>query len=257
MMAMDPREIDENGNPVEPDTEDYVEEFETDPDPGADQLNLAEEDESLPWLESSDYEDENDGVGAGRMVAFTALGLAALALLIWGIWWASNRQQASDIPADGSTIAAPEGDYKEKPDNPGGKQFEGTGDSSFARGEGQTREGRLAEKAVAKPSIDAATPGNTGASAGTAGAKPSPAATSGGYVVQVAALSTKAAAERGWTDLTGRTDTLKGQKYQIVEGQSDIGKVFRVQVVAGNKAAADRICAGLKSDGLPCTVKKN
>ncbi len=269
MMANDPRDIDDNGNPVDLDGDETVEEFETDESIDADELNLDEDDESLPWLESSDYDDEDEGVGLGRMIGFLLLGLLALALLIWGIWWASNRGSDPDMVADGSTIEAPEGDYKERPENPGGKQFEGTGDNSFKVGEGQGSEGTLADKNAPKPSVDAATTanassgGNSTAAGNNSGANGSgstataPAATSGGYVVQVAALASKEAAQRGWNDIRGRTDALKGAKYKIVEGQADIGKVYRVQVSAGSKAAADKICAGMKADGLPCTVKKN
>ncbi len=261
MMTNDPRDIDDNGNPVDADGDETVEEFETGETVDADELNLDEDDESLPWLESSDYDDEDEGVGAGRMIGFLLLGLLALALLIWAIWWASNRGPDSDMVADGSTIEAPEGDYKEKPENPGGKQFEGTGDSSFKVGEGQGSEGTLADKSAPKPSADAATTANSGTRGGAtktgtnAGAAST--ASSGGYVVQVAALASKEAAQRGWNDIRGRTDALKGANYQIVEGQADIGKVYRVQVTAGSKAAADKICAGMKADGLPCTVKKN
>ena len=44
-------------------------------------------------------------------------------------------------------------------------------------------------------------------------------------------------------------------RYRIEEGVVDIGKVYRLQAVASDRAAADRLCAALKADGLDCQVK--
>ena len=124
--------------------------YDTDEDwDGEDQLDLAD-DESLPWLEAGEDEDEAQGFDTSRLVMLAVLALALLGAVVGAIWFVTN--QTSDEPeADGSLIAAPEEPYKTKPEDPGGKTFAGTGDTSFAVGEGQTREGRLAEPAP-KPS---------------------------------------------------------------------------------------------------------
>jgi hypothetical protein len=44
-------------------------------------------------------------------------------------------------------------------------------------------------------------------------------------------------------------------RYRIEEGVVDIGTVYRLQAVASDRAAADRLCANLKSDGIDCQVK--
>ena len=213
------------------------------------ELQLADDDERLPWLESADYEDEDEGVDTSRILGFVLLGLIALALLIGGIWWATNRGPNPELIADGSTIEAPEGDYKEKPADAGGREVEGTGDTSFAVGEGQTREGRLAEskptKIAAKPS---SSPEDDAATAETAAA-------GGGVGVQVGAYSTEATAQAGWTKLQRQTDALSGFKYRIVKGEADIGTVYRLQAVAGDRAAANQLCSALKADGVACQVK--
>jgi hypothetical protein len=207
----------------------------------ADSELALDDDERLPWLESADYEDDEGGVDAGRIVGFAILGLLALAIIIGGIWYFGNRPGDGEPAPDGSTIAAPEGPYKVKPENPGGRIAEGTGDVAPAVGEGKTREGRIAESPAPKPSIDAA------------GSKAE--AVQSGVGVQVGAFSTRETAERGWATLMRQTEALNGVSHRIVEGQADIGKVFRLQAVAGDRAAADRLCEALQSDGVACQVK--
>ena len=127
--------------------------YDTDEDwEGEGQLDLAD-DESLPWLEAGEDEDEAAGFDTSRLWLMGVLALALLAVVIGGIWFFSN-QASDEPPADGSVIAAPDAPYKTKPENPGGKTFAGTGDTSFAVGEGQTREGKLAEPAAAPAAGD-------------------------------------------------------------------------------------------------------
>lgn len=212
------------------------------------QLTLADEDERLPWLESGDEDEDEGGVDTGRIFGFALLALLALVVFVGGIWWFGNRAPDPELVADGSTIQAPPGPYKERPADPGGKQFEGTGNLAPAIGEGERREGVLADNAP-KPSIDAPKPG------ATPGATAAPAAT-GGVAVQVGAYSSKADAEAGWQKLLAQTDKLAGVSHRVVQGQADIGTVFRLQAVAGDAAAASRLCTALKGDGVACQVKR-
>ncbi len=237
-------------------------------------LDLDDEDEALPWLESSDYADD-DSVDTGRLIGFVLLGLVALALLVGGIWYFSNRGPDPELVADGSTIEAPEGDYKRRPDDEGGKEFPGTGDVAPAVGEGETREGRLADgtsggntDGPARPSVDApsgndrlardnaaAGSGESGSGAATGGATGGATGSTSGPGVQVGAYSSRDAAETGWRQLGSQTSALSGVRYRIVEGEADIGKVFRLQAVPGDMAAANRLCNALKADGVACQVK--
>ncbi|MEM8725557.1 MAG: SPOR domain-containing protein, partial [Pseudomonadota bacterium] len=83
------------------------------------ELDLSE-DESLPWLES-DEEDEDEGaVDTARIIGFAAILLVVLAALIGTIWFVTNTGGDPELVADGSTIEAPEGPYKERPDDPDG-----------------------------------------------------------------------------------------------------------------------------------------
>lgn len=218
----------------------------------ADTLDLEDDDEQLPWLESAD-DGEEEGPDTGRMIGFALMGLLALAAIVGGIWWASHRSSNPHLVADGSTIEAPEAPYKSKPENPGGKTFAGTGDTSFKVGEGKTSEGRLDAKPVAKPSIDVA----------QTGGKPQPAAgatqadeDTGGVGVQLGAYVTREAALAGWNTLVGKHELLKGRNHRIVEGKADIGTVYRLQVVASDVAGANSLCQGLKAQGAACQVKR-
>ena len=70
--------------------------YDTDKDWEAEgQLDLAD-DESLPWLEAGEDEDEAAGFDTSRLWLMGALALALLAVVIGGIWFFSN--QASDEP---------------------------------------------------------------------------------------------------------------------------------------------------------------
>lgn len=214
-------------------------------------LALDDEEERLPWLESSGDEDYADYEGGDntRLLGFFVMGLIALGVLVGAIWWATHRGGEAALVADGSTVPAPAGPYKEAPKDPGGKTFAGTGDSSFAVSEGQTRPGQIAG-AAPTPS-PAAT-----ATAMPATAAPAPAAASVGVGVQVGAFSSKAAAEAGWSKLVGQAGgALSGVMHRVIEGQADNGTVFRLQAVAGNSAAATSLCGALKAKGIACQVK--
>jgi hypothetical protein len=216
-----------------------------------DQLTLADEDERLPWLESGDEDDDEDGgVDTGRIVGFAMFAALALAALVGGLWWFGQRGPDPELVADGSTIPAPPGPYKTRPTDPGGKTFEGTGNLAPAVGEGKETEGRIAENDVPVPSVDAPKPGETPAATAT------PAAPSGGVAVQVGAYNSKEAAEAGWQRLTGQTDKLSGVSHRVVQGQADIGTVYRLQAIAGSAASASQLCAALKGDGVACQVKR-
>ncbi|MBK6802407.1 MAG: SPOR domain-containing protein [Novosphingobium sp.] len=225
-----------------------------------DQLELAEEEGRLPWLESADdgYEEEED-TGTGRLIGLLAIGLIVLAAIVGAIWWATHRSPDPALVADGSTIAAPADPYKEAPKDPGGKTFDGTGDSSFAVSEGQTRPAQLGGETAAPAPVASASVAAAAAPAPKPAASASPAApapVSGGVGVQVGAFSSKAAAEAGWSKLVGQSNgALSGVSHRVIEGSADIGKVYRLQAVAGDAAGAQALCGKLKAAGISCQVK--
>lgn len=215
------------------------------------ELDLGTDGESLPWLESVDDEDGHEqGFDTTRLIGIGLLMVAALGLIVGGIWWFTNRPAGGGPEPDGSLIEAPAEPYRVRPEIEGGKTFAGTGDTSFAVGEGQTREGRLATQPEAPEPAPAA-----GGEAASEPPQPRSAALPAGTAVQVGAYSNRADAEAGWSTLTRQTEALSGVSYRIVEGRADIGTVFRLQAAAGDAASARRLCQALQRDGLPCTVK--
>lgn len=225
-----------------------------------DERELAlEDDDRLPWLES-DEDEPLPGFDTGRLVGLGLIMLVVLAALVGGVWFLTHRGLSNEPPADGSLIAAPEGPYKVRPSDAGGKTFAGTGDTSFAVGEGKTVDARLgisqpdpAASAIARetgqPAPEPSATKTAPPSAGDGGALRA------GTAVQVGAYSSRADAQDGWRTLTRQTATLAGVSYRIVEGQADIGKVFRLQAVGGDHAGAVALCDRLRSDGVACQVK--
>ena len=228
----------------------------------AEQLDL-DDDDRLPWLESADDDYDDAGVDTARVFGFGLAALALLAAIVGGIWWSTHRKADPALVADGSTIAAPSEPYKEAPKDPGGKTFAGTGDTSYAvsQGKGGTQAANGAHLTgggeAPKPSVDAGpgTAGTVGAPANTAPVKTGN-ASAGGVAVQVGAFGSQATAEAGWSRLVSQNALLKGVNHRVVEGNADIGKVYRLQAVAGDGAAADALCAKLKAAGVGCQVKK-
>ena len=209
------------------------------------QLALADGEERLPWLESED-DYEQPGVDTGRIVAFAAVGLLAVVLVLGALWWFTGDNTDEALVADGSTIEAPEEPYRTRPDDPGGQQVAGTGDTSFEVGEGQSVEGRIAGSGdVPAPSIDR-----------EQAATPTPSAAAGSVGVQVGAYSSRAAAEAGWSQLSGRIEALQGRSHRVVQGAADSGTIYRLQAVAGSGAEADTLCRSIKSQGGDCQVKR-
>lgn len=204
-------------------------------------------DDSLPWLEADEQDDGAGGVDTAQVIIFALILLGILVAVVGAVWYFGNRAGDAAQVADGSVIEAPEGPYKERPEDPGGKEFEGTGNVAPVVGEGGAPEGVM--------DTDTAGESGAGVEEEAAPAATAPAPASSGVGVQLAAYSSRARAEQGWADLSRRTDALSGMRYRIEEGVVDIGTVYRLQAVAGDRAAADRLCAALKADGVDCQVK--
>ncbi|MET0180484.1 MAG: SPOR domain-containing protein [Novosphingobium sp.] len=208
-------------------------------EPPAAALSRRERDEleRVPWLQPPDDDSgDDDAVDGARIVRFALIALAALALVGGAVWYVGQRA-AGPGPADGSLVRAEPGPYKTRPENPGGETFAGTGDSSFPVSEGERQGARLAPVEPAP-------------------ADPSPPAPQAGVGVQLGAFMDSKAAEAGWAAIVQRNPGLSGMSHRVVEGRADIGRVFRLQVVAGDLAAASALCAALAERGQGCQVKR-
>ena len=218
---------------------------------GAEALDLGTE-ERLPWLESADDVDlEDEGPDNGRLIGFGVLALILLAAIVGAIYWATHRNTAP-AAADGSLIEASKEPYKVAPKDPGGKTFQGTGDSSFKVSEGERPTAALA----AKDAPAAPAPGASAKPADKPAEKAAPAAApAGGVGVQVGAFSSQALAEAGWNKLVVAHESLKGMNHRILAGKADIGTVYRLQAVPGDAGAANTLCNKLQGEGVKCQVK--
>ncbi|HKR93195.1 SPOR domain-containing protein [Novosphingobium sp.] len=222
------------------------------------QLALGDEDVRLPWLEGDDEYEEENGSGVGQGLLLAVLGLVAIGVIVGGLFWAMHKKSAEPLVATGGVIAAPKEPYKVRPQNPGGEVVAGTGDTSFAVAEGQSRQVQIDGKdEEAKPGADASGKAAPKASLpqGTATAAAAPSAPSGGVGVQVGAYSSKDTAEAGWNALKTQYSALAGVSHRVLQGQADIGIVYRLQAVPGDLAAAKSLCNGMRGAGLSCQVK--
>ena len=212
-----------------------------------DDLGLDDPDR-LPWLETADGYDYDEGASPLKVAAMVLGGLLLLAAVVGGIYWA-QRNQAGGASGKGELIAAQEGDYKVKPDEAGGKTFEGEGDSAFAASEGTKTGATLAPAAKAgdpKAAVPAAAPAKTAAN-GTAPA--------GAVMVQLGAFGDAAKADEAWAAFGKRFGFLSGTNRRIAEASVEGGrKVFRLQAVTPNAAAAQQLCAKLKAAGENCLI---
>lgn len=197
----------------------------------------------LPWLETADGYDYNEGASPLKVAGLVLGGLALLAVIVGGIYWL-QRNQTGGATGNGELIAAQEGDYKVRPEDPEGKKFEGEGDAAFA-----ASEGTKTDAVIAKP----------GAAKATATAKPltNSAAPAGAVMVQLGAFGDTAKAETAWAAFGKRFGFLSGVNRKIAEANVEGGrKVFRLQAVTANAAAAQQLCAKLKAAGENCLIVK-
>lgn len=237
-----------------------------------DRMDLRDEDR-LPWLETVEP-DEDDRRHTGRNLALGVLALAVVAALVVGIvLW----RQSVGGEGDGTLIAAQEGDYKVRPDDPGGLRVEGEGDAAIATSAGaKAGEGSVDLKAVPEapvagvrarppepsPAADRDAVAQVPASGGRLIAKPPmgasraniPGAVGGGSLVQLGAFPTEAAANTAWGTFAKRFGYLAALGKSVEQAEVNGRKVFRLRVNAGSANQAADICGRLRVAGEACFV---
>ncbi len=214
------------------------------------ELGLRDEDR-LPWLEAVESEDDGEGLASGKLIAFLIAGLAAIGLVVGGVWWL--RSQKEEPQGDGTLIAAPQGDYKVKPDAPGGMKVEGQGDSAFAASEGAEANGKVDTAAqpevpvavpkaapvavkpvtVAKPAVTTPMP--------PSGGKLVPPAPSG-TLIQLGAYDSEAVANTAWRALAAKTPALAKLPKLVIKANVGGKTYYRLRADAGSQADAAALC---------------
>lgn len=217
------------------------------------ELSLQEEDR-LPWLEAVETDEEDEGVTGSKLLGLVLAGLLAIGVLVGGIWWLRNQQGPS---GDGTLIAAQEGDYKVKPDEPGGMKVEGQGDASFAASEGAEANGKVdvnatpeapvavvkqSQVAAAKPAAPAAKPAVTAPLAAPTTTPLAAPAPSGGGLVQFGAYGSQSSADEAWATLSAKNPTLARLSKSVLPAAVGGKTFYRLRANAGSPAAAAALC---------------
>ena len=235
----------------------------------SDEMDLREEDR-LPWLETVEP-DEQEGAPIGRVIAAVIAGLAVLALIVFAILSMQKRETP-----DGQLIAAQEGDYKVKPDDPGGLKVKGEGDAAIATSAGRKGDGAIDLNAVAERPVEgkrvtsggatapggrnavAQVPASGGRLVAPAPVAPSrsagPEAANGGALVQLGAFPSEAVANSAWTSFAKRFAYLAPLGKSVQPVATGGRTLYRLRVNAGSANQAADICGRLRVAGETCFV---
>jgi SPOR domain len=223
------------------------------------------DEDRLPWLEAADAYDDDDGVSVRKLATMIIAALVALGIVIGGIWWLRSRSQPVTDP---TLIAAQEGDYKVRPDAPGGMKVEGKGDSAFAASEGAEAKGKIDTNQLPESPVKgqraAVATSSAGTTANTTVAVPRASAPlvarppvtaaaparAGSGTVQLGAFGSQAKADTAWASLSRQFPFLGGMQKSVVPAEVGGATVYRLRVAAGGNAAT--VCARLKAAGENC-----
>ena len=202
-------------------------------------LGGAGDQDSRPWLEPVEVEQEPSGPRLGKPILLAILALAIFGAAVGAYsWWSS--QGATE--GSGELIPAPPGPYKVKPSDPGGMDVAGEGDTAFVASAGGEPQGKIDMSAVPEEPILKSAP-----APGAGEAAPAPGAGS----VQLGAFSSEAAAEAAWKGLAKRFAYLEPLAHSVVEVKTGDKTLYRLRA-SGPDAA--NICGRLKIAGEECVA---
>ncbi|WP_375427789.1 SPOR domain-containing protein [uncultured Sphingomonas sp.] len=240
----------------------------------AGQMNLRDEDR-LPWLETVEP-DEQPPSDIGRTIALSLLALGLLVAVGFGI---AHWQRSRGGAADGALIAAPTGDYKVRPNDPGGLKVEGEGDTAIATSAGAgAGNGAVDLRAVPEAPVLAergtrpkTSPSSTAGRSAVAQVPMSggrlvaaapmasshgniPGAVGGGALVQLGAFPSEGAANGAWGNFAKRFGYLAALGKSVEPAEVNGRTVYRLRVNAGSADQATDICGRLRVAGEGCFV---
>ena len=241
------------------------------------------DEDRLPWLEAVE-DDEDDGVGLLTLIGGVLVVLAAIALVVGGIFWLRDGGSGT---ADGAElIAAPEEDYRVRPSEAGGMEVEGEGDAAFAASEGGSPDGRIDRSAAPEQPVSgqrASASGGANSNDSASGsssaripasdrslAESAPPSASGGNstgtsgvtaasgrLIQLGAFSTQAAANSAWAQIRRGDNTLNSLQHSVTPVQAGGRTLYRLRAAASSREAARSVCARLRNAGQACSVVVN
>jgi hypothetical protein len=221
------------------------------------------DDDRLPWLEA--VEEDEAGPSLGKLLAFVLLGILLIGLVVGGVYWLGTRGNGGGA-GNGELITSP-GEYKVRPENPGGMQLgnQATTQTATAEGaEGPASLNRAAtpEAPVTQPQAQAqaqqppqarpAQPQPQAAQPAPAPAQPRPqqqAARPAGPTIQVGAYPSEATANAEWGRLTQRYPYLRALGHRVEVYQRGGQTFYRLRASGGEASA---VCRRLRAAGQPC-----
>ena len=227
-----------------------------------------DEGDRLPWLEAVDEDEGGEGPSALKLIVAVLIGLAAIGGIVGGLFWLGNRHAGGSAPGEVATVKAPAGPYKVRPENPGGMNVQGQGDSSFAASAGADPKGKIDANKVPEAPVTATHPAAPAAQQPqpqVAQAKPAPVAkpepqkpakpapapavAAPGGSIQLGAFPSQASAEKAWKAMSGRFGYLAPLSHTVVEAQVS-GKTWYRLRASGPGAAG--VCGRLRVAGENC-----
>jgi hypothetical protein len=219
----------------------------------ADDAMPLDEEDRLPWLEAVDEDDEREGPSPLKLIAAVVIGLVAIGLVVGGLFWIGGRESSSGAP---ETIAAPDGDYKVKPDDPGGMKVEGTGETSYAASTGAEPKGTINMDAMPEAPVTkapASKPAQTPPQAKPAApAKAVPVAPAGpGGTIQLGAFSSSGGANTAWKALSSRFKYLAPLSHSVIPVSVNGRTLYRLRASGPGAGSA---CAKLRVAGETCVT---
>lgn len=240
------------------------------PETAADEIETGDR---LPWLETADDDYEDKPSILNKLLPMAA-GLAVIVAAVGGGWWLLQRTGGGG-EGSGALINAADGDYKVKPDDPGGMKVDGAGDTVFAASEGATTNGSInvgavPEAPVAGKAAPKATPTPvSGASRVTASVPSAPAAkaaagaqraagpSAGSSIIQLGSFPAEAGANAAWARLSKRFNYLAPLGKSVEKADVNGRTVYRLRVNTGSNSQASELCGKLKAAGEACFLAPN
>lgn len=215
----------------------------------------ARDGDRLPWLETVD-DDYEEGPSVLRIVLLVAIALAVLAAVVFGYQYYRVHH---GVDGNGGLIGAQEGDYKVKPDDPGGTKVDGEGDTAIATSNGSgTGNAAIDMKATPEKPIAGkkAVAANPAGSSKTITAIPAAGATAGGALVQIGSFPDEASANVAWGKVSHKLAFLAPLGKSVQAAQVNGRTVYRLRVNAGSAGAATTVCGKLKAAGEACFIPR-
>ena len=228
----------------------------------------------LPWLETADDDYEEKPPILRNLLPVVA-GLAVLVAAVGGGWWLLEGNGGGG-GGSGALINAAEGDYKVKPDNPGGMKVDGEGDTVFAASEGATTNGSInvgampeapvAGKAAPKASptavtgasrVTAAVPSAPTAAKAAASSQRAPGPSAGSSIIQLGSFPAEGGANAAWARLSKRFNYLAPLGKSVEKAEVNGKTVYRLRVNTGSNSQASELCGKLRAAGEPCFLAPN